>query len=195
MELAISFDKHLAIASSLHTHLCPKQIIGVRMARFACRYLGIDPALKTNRRKLFVYMEIGHCVADGVMAVTRCSPLNSLMQLIDYGKVAATFLNLESKIALRVSENPQSKSHAMDIVTTISQWKAQLQTYPHMRDEMLLSWQEVELVRLPPTLPGKPVKVTCVRCGDSIHEHQERMINSEPVCKPCAEGAYFVISR
>src|SRR5687767_997909 len=102
IELSISLETHLQQTAALHSRLCPRQVLGVRMARFACQWFGIDPALE--RRQLFVYMEIGRCAADGVIAVTYASPTNQLMQLVPYGKVAATFVDLRSGAALRVSE-------------------------------------------------------------------------------------------
>jgi len=98
IELQISLQEQLTKCAMLHTCLCPRQVIGVRMARFACIWLGVDPALQ--RKQLFIYMEIGHCAADGVIAVTHASPTNGLMKLLDYGKMAATFVHLPTNRAV-----------------------------------------------------------------------------------------------
>src|SRR5215211_2615655 len=100
MELSLSLQEHLARSAMLHSRLCPRQVLGVRMARLACVLLGIDPALE--RKSIYVYMEIGRCAADAVMVVTGASPTNELMRLMGYGKVAATFVSRSSGEAARV---------------------------------------------------------------------------------------------
>src|SRR5215212_10114736 len=106
IELSLSLDEHIDRAAILHPCICPRQIIGLRLARFACRWLGLDPAVQ--RKQIFVYMEMGRCAADSVILVTGASPTNQLMKLMDYGKLAATFINLTTGAAVRVSEHPQS---------------------------------------------------------------------------------------
>jgi formylmethanofuran dehydrogenase subunit E len=90
IELSLTLQEHLALSTMLHSKLCPRQVLSVRMARWACVLLGVDPAL--NRKSIYVYMETGHCAADGVMVVTGASPNNGLMRLVGYGKLAATFV-------------------------------------------------------------------------------------------------------
>ena len=74
MELSLSLQEHLARSAMLHSRLCPRQVLGVRMARIACGLLGIDPAFE--RKSIYVFMEIGRCAADAVMIVTGASPTN-----------------------------------------------------------------------------------------------------------------------
>jgi formylmethanofuran dehydrogenase subunit E len=193
MELSVPIEEHLAHSSATHRRLCPRQVLGVRMARFACVYLGIDPAL--HRKRIFVYMENGHCVADGVISVTYASPTNGLMQLLPYGKMAATFVDLETGRALRVSEHLQSRQAGVDFLPDVtSPWQAQVQSYQVMPDEMLLSWQEVELLASPPRLAGKH-KVICAQCGDYVHEHCEVELDGVVLCKACADGAYYKVTQ
>src|SRR5579859_6619550 len=90
MKLSLSLQEHLERSAMLHSRLCPRQVLGVRMARVACTLLNIDPAV--DRKRIAVYMEIGRCAADAVMVVTGASPTNGLMQLLAYSKVAASFI-------------------------------------------------------------------------------------------------------
>jgi formylmethanofuran dehydrogenase subunit E len=190
MELSISLQKHLAQSASLHKRLCPRQVLGVRMARLACIQLGIDPAIR--RKRVFVYMENGHCIADGVIAVTYASPTNQLMQLVPYGKMAATFVNLDTGQAMRVCEHPQSRQTAITLLPDApSSWKAHLKAYQVMPDDLLFSWQFVELLVTPPNFPGKH-KVVCAGCGDYVHEYCEVEVNGVILCKVCAYGAYYI---
>lgn len=189
MELSFSLQEHLEHSAFLHRCLCPRQVLGVRMARFACVWLGIDPALQHKR--IFVYMENGHCVADGVIAVTHASPTNQLMQLLPYGKMAATFINLATGEAVRVHEHPDCRETAIALLPDVSpSWKAQLQAYQNMPDDLLLSWQPVEVLAPLPEL-HKKYSVTCSQCGDRIHEHCDVLVDGVVLCKSCAFGAYY----
>lgn len=193
MELSISFQEHLELSASLHRRLCPRQVLGVRMARLACSLLGVDPALQ--RKKIFVYMENGQCVADGVMAVTRASPTNQLMQLLPYGKMAGTFVHLDTSQAVRVREHPHCRETALaSLPDAPSAWKAHLEAYQFMPDDLLLVWQPVKLLLATPKLRGK-YSVTCDRCGDRVHEHTEIVCKEQVLCKACAHGAYYEINE
>ena len=190
MELTISLEEHLRRSAMLHRRLCPRQVLGVRMARFACEWFGVDPAVE--RGQLFVYMEIGRCAADGVMVVTCASPMNQLMQLVPYGKVAATFVHIPTGEALSVSEHPQSREAALALsIDAPSPWEKQLQAYQLLQDETLLRWQPVLLQAPIPHIPEKHA-VTCSQCGDRVNEHQEIHREGAVLCKPCAFGAYYV---
>lgn len=189
IQLSIPIEEQLASSSSTHRRLCPRQVLGVRMARFACIYLGIDPALQ--RRRIFVYMENGNCLADGVISVTYASPTNQYMQLLPYGKMAATFVDLESERAVRVSEHPDSRQAGVDFMPQVaSPWHAQVHAYQVMPDELLLRWQDVEIQTPLPTFTGK-YKVICQHCGDYIHEHHDVQVNGQTLCKACADGPYY----
>lgn len=193
MELSVSLQEHLALSASLHRRLCPRQVLGVRMARLACILLGIDPALQ--HKKVFVYMENGQCVADGVMVVTRASPANQLMQLLPYGKMAGTFVRLDTGQAVRIREHPHCRETAFAFLPKASSaWKAHLDAYRFMPDELLLAWQFVKLLIPVPKLRGK-YSVTCDRCGDRVHEHTEIIQEGWVLCKACAYGAYYEINE
>lgn len=186
--LSRSQEEHLSISTALHTCLCPRQVIGVRMARLACTQLGVDPDL--NRKQIFVFMECGRCAADGVIAVTGASPTNLLMQLMDYGKLAATFVNLQTRMALRVCENPQSRQYAAEMLPHLPSWEGQRDAYQIMPDDHLLCWQPVQLMTPIPSIPEKH-SVRCDVCGDKISEHCEVTIGAQVLCKACAYGAYY----
>jgi formylmethanofuran dehydrogenase subunit E len=191
VELSVSLNEHLARSVMLHTRLCPRQVLGVRMARLACTLLGIDPALE--RRAIFVYMEIGRCAADAVIVVTGASPTNGLMQLVGYGKVAATFVSLRSGAAVRVSERHESREIAAGMMPHLPIWEAQRDAYQIMSDERLFCWQPVRLTQPLPVIPEKH-STSCQTCGDRINEHCEVTVAGKTLCRPCASGAYFVVS-
>lgn len=189
MELSVSLSEHLARSVMLHSRLCPRQVLGVRMARLACTLLGIDPAIE--RKSVYVYMEIGRCAADAVMVVTGASPTNELMRLMGYGKVAATFVSIKSGEAVRVSEHRESRDIAVELLPDLPAWEAQRDAYQIMPDEQLFQWQTVHLNADLPLIPEKHA-VNCHNCGDRVNEASEVLIAGQPWCKACAFGAYFV---
>ncbi len=189
MELNVSLNEHLLRSVMLHSRLCPRQVLGVRMARLACILLNVDPAL--DRKPLYVFMEIGRCTADAVIVVTGASPTNGLMQLMGYGKVAATFIKRSSGQAIRISEHQNCREIAVGIMPTLSAWEAQRDAYQIMPDEQLFHWQSVCLTVPLPVIFEKHA-VTCQHCGDRVNEHCEVMVNGHVLCKACVFSAYFV---
>src|SRR5258708_27938431 len=189
MPLSLTLEEHLARSTMLHSRLCPRQVLGVRMARLACTVLGVDPAVE--RHSLVVYMEIGRCAADAVMVVTTASPTNGLMQLMGYGKVAATFVHRRNGQTLRISERHDSRDIAVQMLPDLPAWEAQRDAYQIMPEEQLFHWQAVQLTQSLPIIPDK-YAVTCHRCRERVHEHCEVIVGGQALCKPCAFGAYFV---
>jgi formylmethanofuran dehydrogenase subunit E len=188
--LTLTLEEHLTRSAILHSKLCPRQVLGVRMARLACTLLGVDPAV--NRKSIYVYMETGHCAADGVMVVTGASPNNGLMQLIKYGKLAATFVHRKNGDALRICERYQSREIASHMMPERSRWEAQLASYQTMPDEQLFCWQPVLLKESLPVIGAKH-SATCQNCGDRISDHAEKIVDGQTLCEICAVGAYFTL--
>ena len=188
MVLSTPLADHLACAAMFHSRLCPRQVLGVRMARMACDLLGVDPALE--RKSLSVYMEIGRCAADGVIVVTLASPTNGLMRLMDYGKIAATFVRRSTGEAIRISERPLCRQAAVELLPHLSPWEAQRDGYQSLPDAQLFNWQPVQ-VGVPPLAMPKKQAVICQRCGDRVNEQAEVVIDGAPLCKACAYTAYF----
>jgi formylmethanofuran dehydrogenase subunit E len=188
-QLSLTLHDHLTRSTVLHPRLCPRQVLGVRMARLACSLLNIDPAL--NRKSIYVVMEIGRCAADAVIIVTGASPTNGLMRLVGYGKVAATFVSLTSGEAFRISERQQSREFATRALPHLPSWEAQRDAYQTLPDDQLFHWQRVMLNEPLPTIPEKHA-VTCDTCGDRVNEFSEVIVNGQTLCKACAFGAYFI---
>ena len=187
--MQIALQEHLDRLRVLHPRLCPRQVIGVRMARLACNHFAIDPVMQ--RKQLFVYMEMGRCVADGVIMVTGASPTNYMMKLVDYGKVAATFVDLRCGDALRICEHPDSRHQAMQMIPGIDVWEAQLAAYQVMPDNRLLRWEPVCLIEPLPQINDK-YSVICQQCQARVHEHAHVLIDAMPMCKACAYGSYYI---
>src|SRR3990172_1589897 len=95
-----SLEELLQESTSAHGHHCAGQVLGVRMAMVGCREIDIDEP--RGCKKIMVYVEMDRCATDAMQAVTGCSLGKRTLKFLDYGKMAATFVNLETRQAIRV---------------------------------------------------------------------------------------------
>ena len=185
------FDELLEESAALHGHLCPGQILGVRLAMIGCREVGIDEPVSS--KSLLVYVEIDRCATDAIQAVTGCKLGKRTLKFLDYGKVAATFLNLDTGKAVRVVARDDSRDTVADYAPAgMDKKAAQDYAYKVMPEEALFILEPVR-VDVPGTdLPGHPVsRVACDRCGEGINDGREVRQEGQTLCKPCAHGAYY----
>ena len=188
------FEDLLAASAAAHGHLCPGQVIGVRMAMLGCRLVGLDdPTSHDQIKKLIVYVEMDRCAGDAVAHVTGAKLGRRSLKFLDYGIMAATFVNLETNKAFRVISTEEARDLACQYVPDISdKYKQQLEAYKRMPDSVLFRVQQVEVVLSEFDLPGPTRrKVSCSRCGQVVRDHREIVQNGDALCKPCAHGAYF----
>lgn len=187
-------EQLLASSAQAHGHLCPGQVVGVRMALLGCRLIGLDdPQSSSQIKKLLVYVEMDRCTADAVAHVTGVKLGRRSLKFMDYGIMAASFVNLESGKAFRVLSSEESRSLASVYAPEIPEKRAQqLEAYKRMPDSVLFQVQEVVIDVCDYDLPGPTrFKVACVRCGQVVRDRREVMVDGRPHCVPCAGGAYF----
>lgn len=192
------FENLLQGSATAHGHLCPGQVVGVRMALLGCRLIGLDDPRRGNQiKKLIVYVEMDRCTADAVAYVTGVRLGRRSLKFMDYGIMAATFANLETGKAYRIISTEESRDLASQYAPEISEKAAQqLAAYRRMPDSVLFRVQEVEVDLSEYDLPGPTLrKVICERCGQVVRDHREIVKDGEILCKPCGEGAYFKKAR
>ena len=107
-----TFEEHLQAAAAMHGHLCAGQVIGVRMARRGCLELGLDPDERADRQRLIVYVEVDRCATDAISSVTGCKLGKRTLKHVDYGKVAATFVDTRTGRAVRVVAREDARDKA-----------------------------------------------------------------------------------
>ena len=188
------FPELLAASVASHGHFCPGQVVGVRMAILGCRLLGFEvPCTPPQLKKLIIFLEMDRCAADAVAEVTGVKLGRRSLKFVDYGIMAATFIDLERGRAFRVISTEESRDLAQRYAPhETNKVRAQLQAYQVMPDRVLFRVQEVQVDLTPFDLPGPTRrKVTCVRCGQVVRDHREVKIDGQPCCRPCAGGAYF----
>lgn len=188
------FEELLQSSAAAHGHLCPGQVVGVRMALLGCRLIGLDdPSSKEQIKKIIVFAEIDRCTADAVAHVTGVKLGRRSLKFKDYGIMAATFVNLETNRAYRVLSTEEARSLAPLYAPEIEgKHHQQLEAYQRMPDSVLFRVQRVRIPLDEFDLPGPTQrKVPCARCGQIVRDHREVLKDGVPLCKPCAQGAYF----
>lgn len=178
---------------SMHDHICPRQVLGVRMGLHAGDLLG--QALPQHGKQLLALVETDGCFADGVAVATGCWLGHRTMRLVDYGKVALTLVDTVSGRAVRVWPNPQARTRALDYAPTgLDRWNAQVIGYQRMPPDDLLIARPVRLRLSIDQLVSRPgVRATCARCGEEILNEREVIRGGQVLCQACADGGYCVI--
>lgn len=178
-------------SAARHSHLCPRQVLGVRMGMYAMCLLEL--LTPTPKKRLFAFVETDGCFVDGVEVATGCSLGHRTLRLIDYGKVAATFVDTCTDQAVRLAPHPQSRQTALLAEPCAkSRWHAQLAAYQTLHDEDLFVAQSVQIsldLRAIISRPG--VRINCDLCGEEIINEREVHIEHQTLCRSCADGAYF----
>jgi formylmethanofuran dehydrogenase subunit E len=189
-----SLDDLLGECERLHGHLCPGQLLGVRMALLGCRLLGIEDPRGADRKKLLVWVEIDRCMTDAVSAVTGARLGRRSLKFIDLGKVAATFLNLETGKAVRVAALDEARELADRMHSEIpDRRERQMLAYRKAAAEEIFKIESVEVRYTDFDLPGRPrARVTCIRCSEGVNDGREIQTEAGPLCKACASGGYYI---
>ena len=190
-----ALDELLKECEALHGHMCPGQLLGARMAMLGCVSIGINDPKGADRKKLIVWVEIDRCMADAISATTGVRLGKRSLKYVDYGKVAATFLNVETNDAIRVVALEGSRSLADERHPEItSRSDRQFRAYQEASDEELFKTQRVTVNYSNYDVPGRPrSRVECNRCGEGVNDGREtsRKDNPEILCRPCATGGYY----
>ena len=189
-----AFEKLLETSTDAHGHLCPGQVVGVRMAMLGCRLIGLDePRSHDQIKKLIIYVEMDRCTADAVAHVTGVKLGRRSLKFMDYGIMAATFLNLETGKAFRVVSTEEARSLASAYAPEIAdKYPQQLEAYKRMPDSVLFRVQQVQVKIEDCDLPGPTrYKARCSRCGQVVRDQREIIENGTLLCRPCAGDSYF----
>ena len=188
-----TFDEYASLAEAAHGHMCAGQILGLRMAIYGVRLLGLDDPEGRDRKRLVSFVEIDRCATDAVPIVTGCRMGKRALKFRDFGKVAATFCDLQSDRAVRVIARESSRGRAAEMHPEIAGSNAQqMQAYREMADEELFDTEWVRVRLGPEDLPGyKAPKVFCERCGEGISFRREVVEAGAVVCRACAGESYY----
>lgn len=191
-----SLSEYLQLAETAHGHLCAGQILGVRMAMLGLEQLGLEDPTGKDRKRLITYVEIDRCATDAIAVVTGCRLGKRALKFRDFGKMAATFCDLETGRAIRVAATETSKDRARELYPDLPNKNAQQMTaYREMPAEELFDTQWVRVAIGPEEMPGyKAGRITCAECGEGINFRREVVTDDgRTLCKSCAGERYYEI--
>jgi formylmethanofuran dehydrogenase subunit E len=181
-----------------HRHLCPRQVLGVRLGLRGLRELGLVdrrgcPRFVNHRKRLLTISETDGCALDGIAVATNCEVGRRTLRVMDFGKVAATVVDTRNERAVRVSPSPASRQLAQKYAPDArSRWHAYLEAYQHIPDESLLVVQSVRLKQSIEEIVSKPsARAKCDECGEEIINEREVTFGERVLCRSCAGDQYY----
>ena len=188
-----SLAEYLEDAAVAHGHLCAGQVLGVRLAMFGLQKLGINDPQGKDRKRLVTFVEIDRCATDAIMVVTGCRLGKRALKFRDWGKMAATFVDLETGKAVRVAATESSKALAKVMHPELeSKNQQQMRAYQEMGDDQLFNVQWVKVDLPPEEFPGyKGERIVCAECGEGISYHREVSREGKVLCRGCAGERYW----
>lgn len=188
-----TLDELLREAETAHGHLCAGQILGVRMAMLGLEKLGISDPRGKDRKRLVTFVEIDRCATDAIGVVTGCRLGKRAMKFRDWGKMAATFVDVESAKAVRIAAKESSKQKARELHPEIeSKNQQQMLAYREMPEGDLFDVQWVKVDLPPEEFPGfKGERIVCSECAEGINFKREVRRDGKILCRACAGERYY----
>ncbi|MGH9863846.1 MAG: FmdE family protein [Candidatus Acidiferrales bacterium] len=186
-----TLDEYLGLAVQAHGHICAGQVLGVRMAMLGLRELEIDDP-ERERKRFVTYIEIDRCATDAIALVTGCRLGKRSLKFFDWGKMAATFVDLQTGRAVRIVAREDSKERARQMFPDLQKEQAQQKAYRTLSNADLFETQSVRVEIRPEDLPGyKAPRVVCEKCGEGINFNREVVVERRTFCRACAGPRYY----
>jgi formylmethanofuran dehydrogenase subunit E len=189
----LSLDDYIREAEGAHGHLCAGQVLGVRMAMLGLEKLGIKDPRGKDRKRLVTFVEIDRCATDAIAVVTGCRLGKRALKFRDWGKMAATFVDVSTGKAIRIAAKESSKALARTMHPEIeSKNQQQMLAYREMAEDDLFTKQWVKVELPAEEFPGyKGERIVCAECGEGINFRREVLRNGRVLCRACAGDRYY----
>jgi formylmethanofuran dehydrogenase subunit E len=189
----MTLDEYLLEAEKAHGHLCAGQVLGVRLAMLGLEKLGIEDPRGKDRKRLVTFVEIDRCATDAIAVVTGCRLGKRALKFRDWGKMAATFVDVSSGKAIRIAAKESSKALARSMHPEIeSKNQQQMLAYREMPEDDLFTKQWVKVELPAEEFPGyKGERIVCAECGEGINFRREVLRDGRPLCRACAGEKYY----
>jgi formylmethanofuran dehydrogenase subunit E len=187
----LTLDELLFQSAALHQHLCPRQVLGVRMGLAGSQQLGLT--VPQSDKRLLTIVETDGCLIDGLAVATGCRVSRRTMRVLDFGKIAATFVDTRTEQAIRIIPHQASRQRAEAYAPEAqSRWEAYLLGYQRMPEAELLDIQAVVLsLSLEKILSKESCRVNCDQCGEEIINEREIIKAGSTLCRACAGERYY----
>ena len=187
----LTLEEYIERANVAHGHTCAGQILGIRLSLLGLKELGIDDPIK-ERKRLITIVEIDRCATDAVQLVTGCRLGKRALKFKDFGKVAATFMDLKTGRAIRIVAREESKQKARELFPELEKEEGQRRAYRQLSDEDLFSRQWVRVALPEEDMPGyRAPRVVCAQCGEGINFKREVQRDGRLLCRACAGERYY----
>jgi formylmethanofuran dehydrogenase subunit E len=185
--------EHLTAAAQAHGHICSGQVLGVRLAMLGLQELGIDDPRGKDRKRLVTFVEIDRCATDAIAVVTGCRLGKRSLKFRDWGKMAATFVDVKTGKAVRIAAKESSKTLARQMHPELEDKnQQQMLAYREMSDDELFTVQWVRVHLGAEEFPGyKGDRIVCEMCGEGINFHREIIRDGKLLCKSCSGDSYY----
>ena len=189
----LSLDEYLFEAEKAHGHLCAGQVLGVRLAMLGLEKLGIEDPRGKDRKRLVTFVEIDRCATDAIAVVTGCRLGKRALKFRDWGKMAATFVDVSTGKAIRIAAKESSKALARSMHPEIeSKNQQQMLAYREMAEDDLFTKQWVKVELPAEEFPGyKGERIVCAECGEGINFRREVVRDGKVLCRACAGEKYY----
>jgi formylmethanofuran dehydrogenase subunit E len=186
----LPLDEYLREAEVAHGHLCAGQVLGVRMAMVGLEQLGIADPRGKDRKRLVTFVEIDRCATDAIAVVTGCRLGKRALKFRDWGKMAATFVDVINGKAIRIAAKESSKTLARSMHPEIeNKNQQQMLAYREIAEDDLFTKQWVKVELPAEEFPGyKGDRIVCAECGEGINFRREIMQDGRVLCRGCADG-------
>ena len=191
-ESLAEIDELCRLSAGRHDHLCPKQVLGVRIGVAALERFGVGP--RPEGKRFLVFVETDGCFASGVEAATGAAVDHRTLRVEDCGKLAATIVDTTSGEAYRFV--PKSGVRTLGCCyapEAANEYQAQILGYQRMPIEELCDVTAVCLkvpVKRIVSMPGR--RTVCAVCGEEIINEREVVVDGKTLCKTCAGDGYYV---
>ena len=186
-----SLGEYLDLAAVAHGHLCAGQVLGVRLAMLGLLELGIGDPI-AERKRIVTYVEIDRCITDALALVANCRLGKRALKFRDWGKVAATFVDLQTGRAIRIAAKESSKQAAREMFPEMPKNAGQQKAYAQLPDQVLFDKKWVKVEVQPEDLPGfKGPRVVCAECGEGVNFKREVLQGGRTLCRSCAGEKYY----
>jgi formylmethanofuran dehydrogenase subunit E len=187
MELA----ELLKLSSARHSHLCPRQVLGVRMGLAGLAAIGLDAPMP--HKAALVFVESDGCFADGIEVATGATVGHRTLRVVDHGKIAATFANVETGLSIRLAPRLDVRLRAREYAPEIKKkYYAQLKGYQVMPETELFTFQEVVLAPSLGLIISRPgLRAKCANCGEEIINERQVFVDGKILCRTCAGESYY----
>lgn len=182
----------LARSAARHHNLCPRQVLGVRMGLLAGKELNLE--LPQQEKRLFAIVECDGCGMGGIAVASGCFVERRTMRVLDYGKLAATFIDTQTERAIRIKPHPEARTLALSLFPETEHWQSLLEGYQALSDEQLFIVEPVQLsISLQKIISQPGLRVNCALCNEEISNEREVIRDGQILCRACAGDRYYTL--